>query len=60
MRLTDFIKSVPGARIVGDGDPEVTGLSCDSRTVQPGFLFAALPGAKEDGAKYIFPGPLPY
>lgn len=53
MRLTDFIQSVPGARIVSDGDPEVTGLSCDSRTVEPGFLFAALPGAKEDGAKYI-------
>ncbi len=53
MRLTDLIQSIRGARIVGNGDTEVTGLSCDSRTVQPGFLFAALPGAKEDGAKYI-------
>ena len=25
--------------------PDITGLTADSRAVEPGFLFAALPGA---------------
>lgn len=32
---------------------EVTGLSLDSRQVQPGDLFFALPGEKRDGSHYI-------
>lgn len=36
-----------------DPDPKIAGLALDSRAVQPGFLFAALPGVKEDGARYI-------
>lgn len=31
----------------------IAGLSSDSRTVRPGFLFAALPGAKSSGDSYI-------
>ncbi len=34
-------------------DPEITGLTADSRAVSAGFLFAALPGEKADGAKFI-------
>jgi UDP-N-acetylmuramoyl-L-alanyl-D-glutamate--2,6-diaminopimelate ligase len=34
------------------GDPEVTGVTADSRKVKPGFLFAALPGTKVDGAAF--------
>lgn len=34
-------------------DVEVTGLTADSRAVRPGFLFAALPGVKADGARFI-------
>jgi len=34
-------------------DPEVAGLTLDSRKVQPGFLFAALAGAKADGASFV-------
>lgn len=34
-------------------DLNITGLTADSRAVKPGFLFAALPGAKEDGRAYI-------
>ncbi len=33
-------------------DPQVTGVTADSRKVQPGYLFAALPGAKADGAAF--------
>jgi UDP-N-acetylmuramoyl-L-alanyl-D-glutamate--2,6-diaminopimelate ligase len=31
----------------------ITGLAADSREVKPGYLFAALPGVKTDGARYI-------
>jgi UDP-N-acetylmuramoyl-L-alanyl-D-glutamate--2,6-diaminopimelate ligase len=34
-------------------DPEITGVTCDSRAVRPGFLFAALRGEKADGAAFI-------
>ena len=33
-------------------DPEITGVTADSRKVRPGFLFAALPGSKVDGAAF--------
>jgi UDP-N-acetylmuramoyl-L-alanyl-D-glutamate--2,6-diaminopimelate ligase len=32
---------------------EVTGISADSRRIKPGFLFAALPGARLDGRAFI-------
>ncbi len=32
---------------------EILGLTCDSRQVKPGFLFAALPGAQVDGRSFI-------
>jgi UDP-N-acetylmuramoyl-L-alanyl-D-glutamate--2,6-diaminopimelate ligase len=35
------------------GGPEVTGLTADSRAVRPGYVFAALPGAKADGRDFI-------
>jgi UDP-N-acetylmuramoyl-L-alanyl-D-glutamate--2,6-diaminopimelate ligase len=34
-------------------DLDVAGLTLDSRKVQPGFLFAALAGAKADGASFV-------
>ncbi|MEM9733555.1 MAG: UDP-N-acetylmuramoyl-L-alanyl-D-glutamate--2,6-diaminopimelate ligase [Pseudomonadota bacterium] len=34
-------------------DAEVTGLTLDSRAVEPGMLFAALPGEKVDGAAFV-------
>jgi UDP-N-acetylmuramoyl-L-alanyl-D-glutamate--2,6-diaminopimelate ligase len=36
-----------------DVDPEIRGVTADSRKVRPGFLFAALPGSKVDGRSYI-------
>ncbi len=36
-----------------DGLPEITGLTADSRAVEPGFLFAALPGTRADGRDFI-------
>jgi UDP-N-acetylmuramoyl-L-alanyl-D-glutamate--2,6-diaminopimelate ligase len=34
-------------------DTEIVGLTCDSRRVEPGFLFAALPGTRADGRAFI-------
>ena len=34
-------------------DLNITGLTADSQSVEPGFLFAALPGTKVDGRAYI-------
>jgi UDP-N-acetylmuramoyl-L-alanyl-D-glutamate--2,6-diaminopimelate ligase len=52
MRLGDLI----GADMVLDprfADRAIAGLGVDSRMVDPGFLFAALPGAKLDGNAFI-------
>jgi UDP-N-acetylmuramoyl-L-alanyl-D-glutamate--2,6-diaminopimelate ligase len=32
---------------------EIAGLTADSRKVRPGYLFAALPGARTDGARFV-------
>jgi UDP-N-acetylmuramoyl-L-alanyl-D-glutamate--2,6-diaminopimelate ligase len=37
----------------GDFDPDIRGLSSDSRSIRVGWLFAALPGVKTDGRQYI-------
>ena len=34
-------------------NPGITGITCDSRQVQPGFVFAALPGSAQDGRAFI-------
>ncbi len=31
----------------------IVGLTADSRKVEPGYLFAALPGSNTDGARFI-------
>lgn len=33
--------------------PEILGITADSREVRPGYLFAALPGSKLDGRRFI-------
>ena len=49
MKLADIAKGVPGARLEGNGDVEVTGIAYDSRRVKPGDLFVAVSGLREDG-----------
>jgi len=34
-------------------ETDITGLTCDSRQVRPGFLFAAFPGSVADGRQFI-------
>lgn len=49
LRLADLIRNCPPAL---EG-LEITGIASDSRAVQPGYLFAALPGSRRDGRVYI-------
>ncbi len=52
MRLSELMHaSAPGANHAPD--PEITGLSADSRAIEPGYLFAALPGSRLDGRRFI-------
>ncbi len=55
MRLSDVMDGNHGVVIDSGliGDREITGLTCDSRRVEPGFLFAALPGSRADGRAFI-------
>lgn len=39
--------------ILRGGNVEIAGLSEDSRKIQPGFLFIATPGTKQDGGVFI-------
>jgi UDP-N-acetylmuramoyl-L-alanyl-D-glutamate--2,6-diaminopimelate ligase len=46
LRLTNLVTRHVGV------DPEITGVTADSRKVKPGFVFAALPGSHVDGAAF--------
>ena len=50
--LSELARADTGAHLINQ-DPEITGLTADSRTVKPGYLFAALPGAQSDGRDFI-------
>jgi len=52
MRLSNLIASNKGLILHGS-DTDVTGLTEDSRKVQPGFLFIAIPGNEKDGTHFI-------
>jgi len=51
--LASLVEAVSGAQVRGDLNRAVRGLTHDSRQVEPGFLFAALPGQKTDGHLFI-------
>ena len=46
-RLSELMETPQATDVV------IAGLTADSRAVRPGFLFAALPGAKADGRAFI-------
>ena len=49
MRLSDLM----GEKAGSNAALEITGITADSRDVQPGFLFAALDGTRMDGARFV-------
>lgn len=52
MQLSRLIRGVALTDQIGQ-DVEITSLTCDTRTLKPGGLFAAFPGAREDGNRFI-------
>ncbi len=53
MRLADLLDGVPGTRVQGDPSCEVRQVRQDSRKVEPGDLFVAIPGARVDGRRFV-------
>ena len=51
--LVSLRRLLPGAAWVGPDDIGVTACVCDSRKVEPGSLFVALPGSENDGHDFI-------
>jgi len=55
LRLTELMNG-PAPFASNDparAEPEILGLTADSRQVRPGYLFAALAGSRTDGRRYI-------
>ena len=53
MRLNELLKNVETLSIVGDVNVEITGVNIDSRRIEKGHLFVAIPGTVTDGHKFI-------
>jgi len=51
MRLSELLAGIAESPL--SRDPEIRGLTLDSRAVEPGDLFLALPGTRTDGRQYI-------
>ena len=51
-----LLSSLIGADVTAPADVgglEISGISADSRLVEPGFVFVAIAGTKADGARFI-------
>jgi UDP-N-acetylmuramoyl-L-alanyl-D-glutamate--2,6-diaminopimelate ligase len=54
MTVNELAEKIPDARVIGEGSVVVTGIQHDSRQVQPGDLFCAIPGFHTDGHLYCY------
>ena len=50
--LDAFVEAA-GGRLQGDAGAEITGISIDSRTLEPGDAFVAITGDRLDGHDYV-------
>lgn len=57
MKLADLLAALPHEALRSvrgaQSDIEIVGITCDSRQVQPGMLFVAVPGVDVDGHTFI-------
>lgn len=51
--LGHIANKIRPAGIAGNSDIQISGIAIDSRKVQPGFIYAALPGTQVDGHEFI-------
>ena len=53
MKLSELLKKVEVLNSLGDADVDITGVNIDSRRIEKGHLFVAIPGTQTDGHNYI-------
>ncbi len=53
MKLRDVLQGIPVLAGGGSGSEEVAGIAYNSKSVKPGFLFAALRGAARNGVDFV-------
>jgi len=53
LHLNDLIHAAGGGAILRGEPVDITGITSDSRSVEPGYLFAAVPGLSVDGRDFI-------
>ena len=53
MRLKELLKNVDVLNIIGDVEVDIKGVNIDSRRIEAGHLFVAIPGTQTDGHKFI-------
>lgn len=53
IRLTELIDRLPIVASYAVDDRQITGVQYDSRKIQPGDIFVAIPGLTSDGHQYI-------
>ncbi len=53
MKLGALLDRLPGASLRGDAGRDVTGIHHDSRKIEPGQIFAAMPGQRAHGLQYL-------
>ncbi len=53
MKLDKIISELESVEITGEHDPEIGGITFDSRSVNKGDLFVAVRGTGTDGHDYI-------
>jgi UDP-N-acetylmuramoyl-L-alanyl-D-glutamate--2,6-diaminopimelate ligase len=51
--LNHIIQAINPASVIGNADKSICGVAIDSRKVEKGFLYAAMPGTITDGHAYI-------
>jgi len=52
-KLNDLLSPIEITKIIGNDDKEIMSLTSDSRKVEPGTLFVAVPGVNVDGHDFI-------
>lgn len=53
MPAREVVAACRGELVAGDANTRITGVSTDTRTLQPGDLFVALTGENSDGHKFL-------
>ena len=53
MKLIELLKNVEVLNTFGNTEVEITGVNIDSRRIETGHLFVAIPGTQTDGHKFI-------